>query len=244
MNRLRIVNGTYHDLLRNAGLLVNTDFSGIEPAMSQEEAARIAEAAMNQEVIGGCLSDPSGMMSDVLGRFTEVSESQMPKAKRLCKERLVDDGRFTIQGCPDNDLVIVIDTVPDKVVGADGETLTTERYLVFLRERGGNGEDLDIPPVCYVCNNAEKSKRVAKPHKCWRLRRPMANMVPTLYAKAHGIDDAEDLAKEMRSAWQADREQEEGTTDWGSQMEIPFSPDWQAGYLAGNPKAWNTLSAE
>lgn len=240
MSRVRIVNGTVETIRRSFDEINAL----VPPAMSHEEAAKIAAAAMTQEVIGGCLSDPTGMLNDVLGRFTEVTERQMQKAKMLCKERLVEDGRFTIQGCPDNDLVLVVDTTPDKVMGADGEIMTTERYLVIFRERGGNGEDLDVPWTCFTCENAEKRKKSPAPHKCWRKRPARPNMVPMLYAKAHGQDDAEDLAKEMRAAWQADREQEVGTTDWGSQMEIPFSSDWQAGYLAANPKAWSTLAAE
>ena len=245
MSRVRIVNGSLDTFRRNVVATAPGDTSQVPPAMSREDAAKVAAAALSEKV-GPCgtLSDPAGMMQDALGRFTEVSERQLPKAKLLCKERLVDDGRMTIPGCPDMDLVIVIDTTPDRVMDADGNMIDTERYLVFLRERGGNGEDLEIAPTCFTCNNAERRKMKPKAHACWRLRKPRANMVPTLYARAHGFDDAEDLAKEMRSAWQADREQEIGEEDWSLRMEIPFSPDWQAGYMAGRPNAWSTLGQD
>lgn len=217
----------------------------VEPAMSREDAAKIAAASMVAEVTTGCLSDPAGMVIDAEGRFTEIEgERWIERAKDLCKQYAIEDGRYTVPGCPDLDILIVMHPKPEMVVGANGELMKADRYVVFARERGGNGETLDIPWECYTCKNAESRNKRALPHKCWKMRPPRPNMVPTLFAKAHGIDDAEDLAKELRAAWQADREQEVGTTDWGSQMEIPFSSDWQAGYLAGNPKAWTTLSTE
>lgn len=237
------MNGTWETMRRNIGTGPG-DLSNIKPAMSHEEAARIAAAAMLAEQTTGCLSDPSGMMIDAIGRYTPIEEKHVPKAKWLVKEHAIEDGRFTIPGLPDMDIVIVLHPEPGKARGVLGEEITVDRYMVFARERGGNGETLDVPWDCYTCNNAAQRKHTPKQHTCWKLRAPRPNMVPIMFAWAHGVDDAEDLCKELRAAWQADREQDLGTEDWGNQMEIPFSPEWQAGYLTAKPNAWSTLAAE
>lgn len=240
MSRLRVVNGDLGSIRRSFDEINAL----VPPAMTREEAARIAAASMTTEITTGCLSDPAGMVIDAEGRFTDIEVRHVAKAKRLITENVIEDGRFTIPGLPDLDLVIVLHPTQGTAKGVNDEDIMVDRYMVFTRERGGNGEVLDTPYDCYVCNNAASRNKRALPHKCWRLRPPRPNMVPMRFAWAHGVEDAEDLCKEIRSAWQADREQEVGTTDWGAQMEIPFSSDWLAGYQTANPKAWSTLAVE
>lgn len=232
------MNGNLDDLVANINAQLGTPLSKDEINLLRKE-----QDVMNAQT-SGSLSDPVGMMQDAEGRFEPVPTEWIERAKDLCNKHQSADGRFTAQGVPDLDIVIVIHPKKEVVKGVLGEDMLADKYLVFARERGGNNEPFDIPANCYTCNNAEKRKVPVKRHDCWRLRKPRPNFVPFMFVKAHGIDDAEDIAKELRSAWQADREQEEGTTDWGAQMEISFSPDWMSGYMAGNPKAWNTLAAE
>lgn len=240
MSRVRLVNGNMDTLVANINAQLGTPLSKDEVELLRKE-----QDVMNAPM-GGSLSDPVGMLADAEGRFDPVPSNWLDRAKELCNKHQSEGGRFSTPKVPDLDIVIVIHPKREMVLGVNGEMVATDKYVVFARERGGNDEPFEIAPECYVCNNHANGKKAGpvRKHDCWLKRAPRPNFVPFMFAKAHGLDDAEDLAKELRSAWQADREQEEGTTDWGSQMEIPFSPDWQAGYLAGNPKAWNTLSGE
>jgi len=231
------VNGNLDNLVANINAQLGTPLSKDEINLLRQE-----QDVMNAS-LGGTLSDPQGMMADAEGRFEPIEGTWIERAKELCNKHQSQDGRFTIQGVPDLDIVIVIHPKKEIVKGVDGEDMLVDKYVVFARERGGNDEPFEIPAVCFTCENAERRNTPVKKHDCWRMRKPRPNFVPFMFAKAHGIDDAEDIDKELRSAWQADREQEEGTTDWGAQMEISFSPEWLGGYHAGNPKAWTTLSS-
>ncbi len=238
MNRVRIVNGTLDDLLRRS----DAELDELVPAaMSREEAAVIARKAMSKEAtLVGSLGDPAGMLSDGLGRFEEVPAGRMTdRAKDLCQNHQAEDGRFTVAGMPDHDIVIVAHPKREKVQGVDGTMIEVDHYVVFAREIGGNGEPTMVTGNCYRCNYAEERGWTVKPHDCWRKKR-FSNWVPVLFAKAHGYDDAEDLAKELRSAWSATTEQEEmGWDEHG----YPFTGEWMDGYLAAKPNAWTSTSS-
>lgn len=247
MNRVRFVIGTdrtpssLETFRRNVIQTAEGDTSQVPAAMTHEEAARIAAAAMTQEVTGGCLSDPRGMVADAVGRFSEVPEGRMTdRAKDLCKNHQVEDAKFTIPGRPDFDILIVLHPKKESVLDADGNCVPMDRYVVFAREYGGNGEATMVPGNCYRCNQAEQNNRPVKPHDCFR-KKFFPNMVPVLFSKAHGIDDAEDLAKELRSAWSAESEQD--SQGWDNH-EYAFSGDFIAGFLAARPNAWSTLAQD
>lgn len=247
----------------------------VTPSLSKAQIEAIAQRAMDAEIIGGCLSDPRGMLAEATGRFEEVPEGRFTqRAKDLCKQHQVEDARFTIPFEPSKDIIIVLHPKKEEVMDASGNMIPTDKYVVFAREIGGNGEDTMVPGNCYICNYADqkqmsrdefawhsaqtdrKPNTSAKAHNCFR-RKFFPNWVPTLFAKAHGIDDAEDLAKELRSAWTATAEQavdDNGRRDWSritdqdldgsNRREFSFTNDYLAGMMAANPNAWSSLSAD
>lgn len=201
----------------------------------------------------GSLSDPAGMLQDAIGRFTEIEEGsrQAAASVKWCKDRVIDDGRYIVPFEPDMDIVIVLAPYKDKLQGVNEEVIETELYIVFGRKLEGN-----IPGTCFACNNAEKQKRPAKVHNCFR-KKFFPNWVPINFARAHGIDDAEDLAKELRSAWAATAEQmldDNAKIDWSritdqnfdnsNGREFSFSNDFLGGMVTANPNLWSSLSAD
>lgn len=212
----------------------------VPKALTHEQAQAIAEKAMVKEIVGGTLSDPVGMLHDAVGRFTDVPEGRMTeRAKELCRNHQAEDGRFTVQGMPDHDIVIIAHPKKEKVKGVNDEDILVDHYVVFAREVGGNGEMPMVQGNCYRCNYAEERGWTAKPHDCWR-KKHFPNWVPVLFAKAHGYDDAVDLAKELRSAWTATTEQEEMAWDTHG---YPMSSEWMDGYLSAKPNAWSSMSS-
>lgn len=209
--------------------------------VTSDEVRTEAPAKVEIVMPSGCLSDPQGMLSDALGRFEQVPEreSTIKRAKSLIKEHQVEDARFRVPSEPDMDVVIVLHPQPKVVKGVDDEDILVDRYMVFGRECAGT-----VRGNCFTCNNAARKGVKAADHQCWR-KRTWDEWVPVLFAWAHGLDDAEDLAKELRSAWQATAEQKYGDNqrDWSAEIEVPFSGDWQAGYMAGRGNAWTTLSS-
>lgn len=211
----------------------------VEPLMSREAIEKVAANAVSKEQgLVGTLSDPSGMLSDAMGRFEEIPERWLKRAKELVREHKVEDARFMVPSEPNLDVVIVLHPTPQKYRGVDGEIYDGDHYVVFGREYQGTRRG-----TCYTCNNAQRKGTRPLPHNCWK-NKTWEEWEPMVFAKAHGLDDAEDLAKELRSAWQATAEQKYGDNqrDWSAETEIPFSGDWQAGYLAGRGgSAWSTL---
>jgi hypothetical protein len=235
------VNGTIESMRSKAEIDALVD-----PLLTQEQIKDIAEKAMAQEIIGGCLNDPKGLLADAIGRFEQVPERESTKkrARDLIREhQLVDPGeqkvRFIVPSEPNMDVVIVLHPQPDTVKGVLGEDIQVDRYLVFGREYQGTKR-----MQCFACINARKRGRKAGPHTCYA-RRTWEDWEPMVFAWAHGLDHAEDLAKELRSAWQATAEQKYGDNNrnWSAETEIPFSGDWMAGYQAGRGgSAWSTQS--
>jgi len=217
--------------------------------------------------LGGTLSDPVGMLEDVMGRFEDVPDrpSTLQRAQELCERQQVEDGRFYVEYCNDMDIVIVLHPKPQLVKDPLGRDIAVDRYMVFGRKLDGKKQG-----TCYACNNADrrhgpdqrglvvKTRNPQAIHKgdCWR-ERWMDNWTPLLFAWAHGYDDAEDLAMELRSAWSATAEQmldDNGKKDWSrivetnldgnNRREFSFSSDYLAGMMAANPNAWSSLSAD
>jgi len=224
---------------RNIEQTAPGDTSQVPPAMTNAEAAEVARRALSpQDTLVGTLSDPAGMLSDALGRFEEIPEKWLKRAKELVREHKVEDARFMVPSEPNLDVVIVLHPTPQKYKGVDGEEYDGDHYVVFGREYQGTRRG-----TCYTCNSASRKGVRPLPHDCWK-QKTWEEWEPMVFAKAHGLDDAEDLAKELRSAWQATAEQKYGDNhrDWSAEYEIPFSGDWQAGYLAGKGgSAWTTL---
>lgn len=221
MSRVRVINGTIEDMQRKGDEVI------------ERKAARA-------RVDTGCLSDPQGLVAAAHSRFEDIPkrESTIQRAKDLIRHHQVEDARFRVPGEADIDLVIVLHPKPQMVQGADGQMIEVERYMVFLRECLGTKAG-----TCYRCDNAQQAGRKPVPHSdCWR-KRIYDEWVPVRFAWAHGIDDAEDMAKEMRSALAAEAEQELGGTEYG--VELPFSNDWMAGYRAAKGNAaWSTDNYE
>lgn len=249
MSRVRIVGGTIEDLVGKLNDQLSTPLSQDEIAELRREQALLNRSA-------GTLSDPAGMLADALGRFNEVPEEKAARARQWCKGRkvesvdeqgnkvveyeggIIEDGRFTVPSEPDLDIVIVIHPDPEVIRGVGDEEILVDRYLVFGRRQE------PVKGTCYQCNNMERRGQAAKPHAgCWR-KRSWLEWTPFIGTWAHGLDDAEDLAKELRASWEATAEQKYGDNNrnWSAEYEIPFSGDWQAGYLAGRgDTAWSSL---
>lgn len=237
MSRVRIVGGSIETLVEKLNAQLGTPLDAEEVAQLKREQATLSRTS-------GTLSDPAGMLEDALGRFEEVPDraSTKKRARELIREYQLEDVdntkvRFIVPSNPNLDVVIVCHPTPEVVKGVLGEDISVDRYLVFGREYQGTRK-----MVCYTCDNARNRGSKALPHKCFK-GRTWQDWEPMVFAWAHGLDDAEDLAKELRSSWQATAEQVYGDNnrDWSAETEIPFSGEWQAGYLAGKGgSAWTT----
>lgn len=240
-----MVNGTIQDLVANLNAQLGTPLTPDEITELRREQERLARTS-------SCLSDPAGMLEDALGRFEEVPdrESTKKRARDLIRNNQVEDARFRVDDDPNLDIVIVCHPDPQVIKGVDDEDILVDRYLVFGRENMGTKRG-----NCYTCNNASRKGTRPLPHDCWR-KRTWEDWEPMVFAWAHGIDDAEDLAKELRSSWQATAEQRyddnalinhsrlADEARFGHRSELPFSNDYQAGFLAAKPNAWSTLAED
>ena len=250
MSRVRIVNGSLDTFRRNVVGTAPGDVSQVPPAITREDAAAIAAKAMAPEAtLSGCLSDPRGLLQDALGRWTEIPEreSTIAKARQLCKEHALTDAdnrpvRYQAPGVPDLDIVIVCHPTPQMVAGVDGEQIEVDRWMVFAREMS------TVQGTCYACNSAERTGKPAKRHDCWR-KKTWLDWVPFMFAWAHGVEDAEDLAKELRSSWETTAQAtqqgwDNQGVDWTRQVELPFSTDFVLTELVGKQNAWDSLSRD
>lgn len=232
------MNGTIEDLRRNVKKVWRSEAELdklVPKAMTREQAADAARRALeNSNTPIGTMGDPNSLLEDALGRFQEIPEHNAEKAREWCKGYkvvdedtgeetreggIIDDGRYFVPSEPDLDIVIIVR--PQVVRGVD-EDVVIERYMVMGRRPE------TVRGTCFACNNAEKrGRKMPKAHdsKCWR-KRSWLEWTPFIGAWAHGIDDAEELAKELRSSWEATAEakyDDNAKVNWSQVTELPFS---------------------